>query len=204
MPDGKYNEDMSITLVEVIIIAIGLTLDVCAYCLYKGAMLSRIDKKEIAKLVACFTSFQMLALLLGNSIRFIPLVAASYQKARTVWLIVSALLFLGLGIWMVIRSYRHRHDLIVERNEDTFHYRIIVLWACLTSIDALIAGIGFGILSLDILVLLVVIGVVTALSVILGIYAGYRLGCDSRHTFVTIGGCIVLAGGADVLLRILV
>ena len=36
---------------EIFIVSVGLSLDVFTYALYKGAMLSRLDKKQILKII---------------------------------------------------------------------------------------------------------------------------------------------------------
>ena len=36
---------------EILIVSVGLSLDVLTYALYKGAMLSKLDKKQILKII---------------------------------------------------------------------------------------------------------------------------------------------------------
>ena len=42
---------------EIFIVSVGLSLDVFTYALYKGAMLSRLDKKQILKMILLFSYF---------------------------------------------------------------------------------------------------------------------------------------------------
>ena len=191
------------TVFEIVIISIGLALDVFAYCLYKGAMLSYLDKGNIAKTCALFTGFQMGALILGSLIKLIPAIKAHYEAAEKMWLILSACLFLGLGVYMIIKALRRRNIKVDEKREDRFNYKEILFWCVLTSIDSFIAGIGFGFLSVSFISLIIIVGVVTAASVIAGIFLGYRVGCYSRNVFLTLGGCIVAAGGVDIMIRTL-
>ena len=74
----------------------------------------------------------------------------------------------------------------------------------ITGIDALIAGIGFGIMSVSYFIMLLVIGIASALAVLLGLFMGYRVGCYAKNVFLTLGGCIVVAGGVDIVIRYLV
>ena len=189
------------TLAEIIIIAAGLSLDVYAFCLYKGAMVSVIDKAQAAKLCAVFTVFQSGAMILGNAVRLIPAVGQGQSRASHAWFIFSALLFFVIGGLMMTRAYLRRGELIEERKEDIYYYRKILLWCCITSIDSLIAGIGFSFLSVDLFVTAAAVAVTTACAVLLGLWFGYRLGCHARNKYTTLGGCIVLAGGIDVLIR---
>lgn len=183
------------------LIAVGLSLDVFAYCLYKGAMVSEINKKEFVKMILIFTGFQTGMLLVGNLITWIPAIHKIYASANRIWMVVAALMFFGLGIMMIIKSFTKRKNKISERKEDTYDYRVIVLWAFITSLDALIAGVGFGFLGLGLIGAALVLASITALSAVVGMFCGYRLGCGPMNKFVTVGGCLVLIGGADILVK---
>ena len=185
------------------LIAIGLSLDVFAYCLFKGAMISEINKKESGKMILLFTLFQTLMLVIGNMITWIPAIRSSYESARGLRNLVAVFLFFGIGLHMIIKSFMRRHNEIREQKEDTYNYHIILLWAFLTSLDALIAGLGFGFLGLKLIAAALVVAVVTALSVLAGLFCGYRLGCGPMNKMVTVGGCLVLIGGVDLLVHCL-
>ena len=43
---------------EILIVSVGLSLDVFTYALYKGAMLSKLDKTQILKMTLLFTGWQ--------------------------------------------------------------------------------------------------------------------------------------------------
>ena len=192
------------TLFEIIMIGIGLSLDVYAYCLYKGAMMPRLDRGNILKCMGLFTGFQMGAMILGSLVRLIPAIRVNHGRAEATWIILSACLFLGLGIYMIIKAVRRWGVQVQERREDDFNYHQIFFWCVLTSIDSFIAGIGFGFLSVNFIEMLLTVGIATAVCVTAGIISGYRVGCYSRNVFLTLGGCIVAAGGVDLIIRALV
>ena len=73
---------MELALWEILLVAGGLSLDVFAYCLWKGAMLSEMNRRNITKMVALFTACQMGAMLLGNGITLIPALGVSSQTVR--------------------------------------------------------------------------------------------------------------------------
>lgn len=186
---------------QAIVVSIGLSLDVFAYCLYKGAMISEIRVGCFARMAAIFTGFQMGMMIVGCAITRIPAITQIYRSASLVWEILAAIAFFVIGVGMILRSLRKRHEKIEERKQDQYNYRVIVFWAFITSIDSLIAGIGFGFLGFRLLAVTLLIGIVTAASAIAGLLCGYRLGCGPRNWLITIGGCIVLIGGVDVLIN---
>ena len=188
---------------EVTLIAFGLALDVFAYCLYRGAMVSEIRKLDVFKLVGIFTGFQMAALALGNVITLIPKIRAAYRSVSSLWLILAAVTFFCLGIYMVIKAVRRRGHVVRESREDSLDLKVVCAWAVLTSLDALIAGIGFGFLGIRLIGTVLVVGILTVICVLAGLLFGYWLGCGPMNKFITLGGCIVMIGGVDILIHYL-
>ena len=198
-PASEEIGSMAMALWEILLISVGLSLDVFAYSLWKGAMVSELNKTCIAKMTGLFTGIQMGALLLGNAITLIPIIHDYVEQAKKIWILIAACIFFGIGVYMILKSFRKKKEVIEEKKEDTYHFRMITFWAFLTSIDALLAGISYGFLSVTLLGTVLLTGITTAAAVVAGILAGYRLGCGPKNTLVTIGGCIVIIGGIDVL-----
>ncbi len=78
---------------EIFIVSVGLSLDVFTYALYKGAMLSRLDKKQILKMILLFTGWQSGAMLLGSLISELPYIAMNYQRTERLFRAASAVIF---------------------------------------------------------------------------------------------------------------
>lgn len=78
---------------EILIVSVGLSLDVFTYALYKGAMLSKLDKKQILKMTLLFTGWQSGAMLLGSLISELPYIAMNYQRTERLFRAASAAIF---------------------------------------------------------------------------------------------------------------
>ena len=160
---------------EILIVSVGLSLDVFTYALYKGAMLSKLDKKQILKMTLLFTGWQSGAMLLGSLISELPYIA------------------------MIVRASRMRDP--IERREDVFAWKQLCVWAMLTSVDSFLSGIGMGFLDTGVTVQIIQLAIMAALAVVSGIYAGYRIGCHGRSRVLISGAIIFLLAGIDVLFR---
>ena len=189
------------SLLEIILISIGLTMDVFAYALLKGAMMSEIRKKNLLKICSIFTLWQVISMILGNLLTNIPFTAKLGMDVGHNSNTFSVLIFLGLGIYMIVKAIKEKP--VEEKKDETISAKQIIVWACITSIDAFIAGIGFGFLETDFLLLVFIIGIATIVMVIIGMYIGYWMGCQIRRTAVTIGGCILLFGAVEFIIRTL-
>ena len=183
----------------IFIVSVGLSLDVFTYALYKGAMLSRLDKKQILKMILLFTGWQSGAMLLGSLISELPYIAMNYQRTERLFRAASAVIFFLIGIWLIVRALHMRDPL--ERREDAFAWRQLCIWAMLTSVDSFLTGIGMGFLDTRVTVQIIQLAIMAALAVIAGIYAGYRIGCHGRNRVLISGALIFLLAGVDVLFR---
>ena len=70
-----------------------------------------------------------------------------------------------------------------------------------TSIDALIVGIGFGILDLPIILPVIIITVITFVFTLAGIYLGRRIGKRFNAGIEIIGGVLLFALGLKILIE---
>jgi putative Mn2+ efflux pump MntP len=73
--------------------------------------------------------------------------------------------------------------------------------ASVSSIYTVLAGIAFGFLQTNIVMILVMIALLTILFVIGGMYTGYHLGFASKTTVYIIGALLLWGAGLDVLVR---
>ena len=189
--------------IRILLVGIGLSLDVFAYCLYRGAVISEIRRGDLAKIIGMFTVFQVGMLAIGSCLTRIPAIEVRYRSVNQLWVGLASAAFILLGILMILKAYRRRHIHPEEKKNDTLNIHALLFWCLLTSVDALIAGIGFGLLGFKLLLCLLLLAAITVLSVIVGIVCGYRMGCGPMNKFVLIGGLLVMIGGIDVLVRFL-
>lgn len=184
---------------EVLVISIGLTLDVFAYALYKGAMVSGFRAGKVCRMLIIFILWENGAMLLGSMISQIPSIEDGYRKMERVCNVYPAVIFFGVGVLMLYKSMRQ--GTVLERREDDFNPAKLCAWAAITSLDSFLAGIGLGFLNTRLPLMLVQLAAVTAAGILAGLYMGYRMGCGQRGRALAVGGGIFLAAGLDVMVR---
>lgn len=187
------------TWYEVFIISIGLSLDVFAYAMYKGAMISHLEAKKITKMAVVFALWQAVAMAVGSLISEIPVMEEHYQRTEKLYDVLSALILFAVGLIMIIRALKGK--VITERREDNFYMKQLCIWAAITSLDSFLTGISLGFLNTAVHMLIIQLVLITVAAIIGGIFLGYRMGCQMRYGFVKLGGAILLVAGMDVLLR---
>ncbi|MDY3765998.1 MAG: manganese efflux pump [Lachnospiraceae bacterium] len=186
------------TILEIGTIALGLSLDVFAVTICEGAMLASIEKKKLVFVCAIFCLWQLTAVMAGNLITYIPVFARATDKLQSIWDQVSAVIFIGLGGYMLYKAWK-RESIFEQRSE--IGYQKICAAAFLTSVDAFFAGIGFGLLNIKMHIVETMIEIITICCVILGIYTGYRLGYEQKTKAYVIGGILLAVSGIRVWIQ---
>ena len=77
---------------EILAASVGLSLDVYAVAVCKGAKIRKIDGRKLAQMCLIFTGWQMCALLIGNLIMLVPVFAGESERFSLIWSGLSALI----------------------------------------------------------------------------------------------------------------
>lgn len=187
-------------LVEIILISMGLSLDVFAVTICEGAMLARVEKKKLVIMCVIFCVWQLVAVQTGNLITLIPIFANSSTSMQLIWNGISVVILVVLGIYMLYKAWRR--EAIFEHLSD-IDYKKVCITAIITSLDAFFAGIGFGFMDTEVIKVQVSLEIATILSVIIGVYTGYRMGYEQKTKAYGIGGIILILSAIELIVRYL-
>ncbi|MCR4672423.1 MAG: manganese efflux pump [Lachnospiraceae bacterium] len=183
-------------------VSVGLSLDVFAVVVWYGSVLLKIERSRLVSMAAIFCVWQGIAVVGGNYLALIPGISSVVGKIQFLGVLLCVLAFLGLGAFMVFKGFRNRKNIKEERLQDV-KYRAAFLAAILTSIDAFIAGLGFGFIGADIIFVLIAVIIITALMVILGLYIGYRIGVDNKYSVYNISAGLMVFSAVTVIINYL-
>ena len=184
------------TILEILIIALGVSMDAFAVSICKGLSVCRLRPSHILSTGLWFGGFQALMPLLGF---FLGVSFADFVSNVDHWI---AFILLGIiGGNMIKESFHKDEDCCVDPD---FSFKTMLAMAVATSIDALAIGVSFAFLKVDIWTAVLLIGICTALfsgvGVLIGRYFGHRW--KSKAEFA--GGFILVAMGVKILLEHLI
>ena len=182
-------------MLELFLIAVGLSMDAFAVSVCKGLSLGKINGKHMAVAGAWFGGFQALmpvvGYLLGSSF-------ASVVKTFDHWIAFGLLLLIGGN--MIKESFGGDDDDNASHHSD-FSWRVMLPLAVATSIDALAVGISFAFLGSNIWVASPIIGVVTATLSVAGLIVGNLFGRRHRSKAELVGGVTLILIGIKILVE---
>ena len=180
-------------LIELFVLAVGLSMDAFAVSVCKGLAMARCDVKKAMTCGIWFGGFQALMPAIGYVLgrQF-----ADYITAIDHWIAFVLLAFIGGNM---IREAVSGEE---EETDDSLDIKTMFLLAVATSIDALAAGITFAFLpGTNIVAAVSFIGIVTFVLSSLGVKIGNVFGMRYKKKAEIAGGAILLILGVKILLE---
>lgn len=181
-------------LVELLVIAVGLSMDAFAVAVCKGLSVTTLEKKHMLITGVWFGGFQGLMPLLGY------LLGSAFEKYITPIDHWVAFVLLGLIGANMIKEGLSKEE---EKCEDaSFSVKTMFVMAVATSIDALAVGITFALLpDVNIGMAVTFIGVITFALSCVGIKIGNIFGTKFKSKAEIAGGVILILMGLKILLE---
>lgn len=180
-------------LIELFLIAVGLSMDAFAVSVCKGLAMEKCSFKKAGIVGLWFGTFQAGMPLIGYflGVRFQSLITSVDH-----WIAFFLLVFIGGN--MIREALSAPED--GEENE-SLDVKTMFALAVATSIDALAVGITFAFLKVNIVWAVSFIGVVTFLISVVGVKVGNRFGAKYKNRAEIAGGVILILIGTKILLE---
>lgn len=183
-------------LVELLLIAVGLSMDAFAVSICKGLGMKEVNLKVAVVLALFFGGFQALMPLIGWALgsQFLGIIGPIDHWVAFVLLAVIG----GKMLWEAFREDAGEGD---DKPADRIDLGEFFILAIATSIDALAVGISFAALSVDIVPSVALIGVITFAFSIAGVFVGNFFGSRYEKPASIVGGVVLILIGTKILLE---
>ena len=179
-------------IIELLFIAIGLSMDAFAVSIGKGLSVREIKMRHSMSVGVWFGGFQALMPLVGYCLgASFASVVADFDH----WIAFVLLAYIG---YQMIRESRSDD---FEDVDPDFSFRTMFAMAVATSIDALAVGISFAFLKVDIWTSVLLIGLTTGLFSMAGVHVGNVFGSRYKSTAELFGGIILVIIGVKILIE---
>ena len=180
------------SLIELFLIAVGLSMDAFAVSICKGLSVRKAEIKHSLIVGAYFGGFQALMPAIGYVL--------GRQFESLITSVDHWIAFVLLGI---IGGNMIREALKGEQEEldDSFTFRTMLPLAIATSIDALAMGVTFAFLQVQIVPAVLFIGVITFVLSAIGLKVGNVFGAKYKSRAELFGGVVLVLMGIKILLE---
>lgn len=180
------------SLLELFILAVGLSMDAFAVSICKGLSLCRIKPRHMCIAGAWFGGFQALMPLIGY---FLGSVFSEIITKYDHW--VAFILLAIIGGNMVKESLEKEYDSC----DSSMTLKSMFLLAIATSIDALAVGVTFAFLDVNIVPAVCFIGIITFALSAVGVKIGSIFGTKYKSKAELFGGIVLIIIGLKIFLE---
>lgn len=183
---------MTLSLIELFILAVGLSMDAFAVSVCKGLAMEKVNMKKVCIIGLWFGFFQALMPLIGYVLgsQF-----AEYVNTFAHWIAFALLLLIGGNM---IKGAFCKEE---EKQNASLAMGVMFLLAIATSIDALAVGITFSLMKLNIVAAISFIGATTFIISCIGVKIGSIFGSKYKSKAEFAGGAILIIIGVKILLE---
>ncbi len=179
-------------IIELFILAVGLSMDAFAVSVCKGLSLGKIKVMHMCIAGLWFGGFQALMPLIGY------LLGSSFSELVTKYDHWIAFVLLALiGGNMIKEALGKEGDSV----DESMNFKTMLLLAIATSIDALAVGVTFAFLDVSIVPAISFIGVVTFVLSAIGVKVGSMFGYKYKSKAEMCGGIILIMLGIKIMLE---
>ena len=199
-------------MIEVILLAIALAMDAFAVAIGLGAKSQKQSKQYLLRL-AIYTG-----LYFGIAQGVMPLIGYLLGAALLGWLAAAApwiggFILIGLGSKMLYEMFFGDEEEAVDKGlyinseavsvndslKKNINHRTMFTLAIATSIDAMAAGFTLNLLALNAWLACIIIGIITAVFSVFGVYLGKQSGTYLEDKAEALGGFVLILIGLKVI-----
>jgi putative Mn2+ efflux pump MntP len=184
------------TVIEVIVIGIGLAMDAVSVSVVNGCIIEDLKVGQAIKIAFSFGLFQALMPIIGWAIGEAFL---AYIQNVDHWIAFFLLAFIGAK--MIWESCSRSRDCTAK---NCLHLPTLLLLSLATSLDALAVGLSFSVLRVDIFYAVAIIGGITFSLCLGGIFIAHKVQHASKVKLEIIGGLVLIAIGLKILIEHLI
>lgn len=181
---------------ELLLLAVGLSMDAFAVSVCKGLGMKKATVKGQLTCGLWFGSFQALMPLIGF---FLGTLFADAIRAVDHWVAFGLLVIIGINM---LKEVWDKEDGCCSCEEADLSVKTMFVMAVATSIDALAVGISLAMAGdVDIFAAVALIGVITCALSAIGVKVGNIFGCKYEKKAQFAGGVILILLGIKILLE---
>lgn len=190
-------------IAELLVLAIGLSMDAFAVSVCKGLETKKITIKQMMLAGLWFGGFQALMPVIGY---FLGQAFAEAIKKYDHWVAFALLAFIGVNMVKEAFSDEGADEGNSDKNSgevcgrNCFGVKTMFIMAVATSIDALAVGVTFAFLKVNIVAAVSFIGVITFVFSFAGVKIGNIFGAKYEKRAQMTGGIILILIGLKILL----
>lgn len=179
------------------LLSVGLAMDAFAVSITNGLCYKDNEKNNAVLSALAFGIAQAAMPVIGY---FCGNLFVNFITSIDHWLVLIILGFIGIN--MIIGAVKElKNPDCCEAQPQQFTYKLMIVQAIATSIDALSVGVGFAAMNVNILYAGLMIGTITFICCVFGVKIGEKFGSLFKEKAEIFGGSILVLIGLKIFLE---
>ena len=186
-------------LLSGLLLGLGLTMDAAAVSMSNGLEEPKMKPIKMFYIALLYGLFQGVMPLLGYFLGHLLFENFSFIQDYHLIPIVALIILLILGTKMIIDGIKEIKKPAEEREIKKIGFKLLIIQAIATSIDALSTGLSFADYQIyEAIIVVSLITLVTFIACIISVLIGKKFGDKLGSKAVIIGGIILIAIGIEI------
>ncbi|PIZ95815.1 MAG: hypothetical protein COX81_00210 [Candidatus Magasanikbacteria bacterium CG_4_10_14_0_2_um_filter_37_12] len=181
--------------VDIIIIAVSLSLDACVVSLTAGAMNKSISYGKTILIAVTFGLFQAIMPVLGLGVGF---GISSFMALTGHW--IAFVLLAGVGGRMIYEAFVSDKKEKFSHKKSILNPAVLFFLAVATSIDAFVIGVSFAFVEVAVVLAIILICLITFVLSYICVELGKKFGELWGDKVELLGGLVLIGLGIKILL----
>lgn len=186
--------------ISIFVLAIAVATDAFAVSVSNGTSLKKVDFPIALRFGIYFGLFQAVMPILGWIVA-IQFTSTNIIQTLDHWIAFGLLSFLGCKMILNARKKDEDTSSDVMKNSEIPRTKHMLTLALATSIDALAVGVSLAALNVSIWIVAIVVGIVTCIFSIVGVYIGNLIGTILKKGAEIFGGLLLILIGTTILIE---
>lgn len=187
------------TMLEMALIAAGLSMDIFAWTACRSTLFSNIGRKKLLSFSGVFGIWEVISVSLGFYAAKIMKMVKLLNPSERFFEMTAVIIFFILALRMLLHAMGK--ELIDEHRQDEVQFLPLLKNSSAIAGRTFLAGLAVSLCNTGAVqqyVLLLVLGVLMAVA---GLYAGYRYGFQVRNKAYLAGFLLLLAADIEFVVR---
>ena len=188
------------TMLEMALIAAGLSMDMFAWTACRSTLFSSISRKKLLSFIGAFGIWEVISVSLGFYAAKLLKMATFLELSENFLKLTAAVIFLVLAIRMLVLAVERK--LIDERRQDEVEFLPLLKDTFAIATRTFLDGLAVSLCNTGAVLQYSLFLILGVLMVVGGLYAGYAYGFQVKTKAFLAGFVMLIAADAEFLIRI--
>ena len=190
------------TILEMALIAAGLSMDIFAWTACRSTLFSNVGRKKLFSFIGAFGIWELISISLGFYVAKLLRMTKLLDHSEGFIKLIAVVIFFALAVRMLLLAMGK--ELIDERRQDEVQFLSLMKDTSVIAARTFLVGLAVSLCNTGVIqqyALLLLLGVLMAVA---GLYAGYTYGFQIKSKAYFAGFLCLLATDVEFIVRFLV